>query len=114
MTRLHRAYYPVVDPYELELFEFALTRTLVLGRSQRRSRRFESAHLHVMWVRANRCPTGPGQQWPGPLYVRDSEIRLRLLVVADIDTVDELVDDLLDDVGTAVVHRSSEVLARDA
>jgi hypothetical protein len=34
--------------------------------------------------------------------------------VADIDTVDELVDDLLDDVGTAVVHRPPELLACDA
>jgi hypothetical protein len=31
---------------DLELFDFALSRKLVLGRSQRRSRRFESAHLH--------------------------------------------------------------------
>ncbi len=34
-------------------------------RSQRGSRRFESAHLHVLWARTNRGPRSPGQGWPG-------------------------------------------------
>lgn len=59
-------------------------------------------------------PYEPVSHRPGPLFVRDPEVRLRLLVAADIDAVDELVDELFDDVGAAARQGPSELFARNA
>jgi hypothetical protein len=73
------------------------------SRTVARARGFESPHLHVTWARTNRCPTGgPAQRWSGPLHVWDPEVGLGVLVGADVDAVDEFVEELLDHVGAVV------------
>jgi tetrahydromethanopterin S-methyltransferase subunit F len=48
------------------------------------------------------------------LYVWDPEVGLGVAVGADVDAVDELVEDLLDHVGTAFADGSSDLGADGA
>jgi hypothetical protein len=61
----------------------------------------------VTWAHTNRCPTGPGQRWPGSVCVCAGNLEPGscAAVSADLDWVDERGERLLDLFGASFGQR---------
>jgi hypothetical protein len=53
-------------------------------------------HLHICWPHPNFGPVADtGKDWPGPVEVRQPDVRGYLALGSDVDVIAELLDDFL-------------------